>query len=207
MQAFVIVGPGGVAADRDGELVLDLAGLDPPALTAAAGWVGEQAGRPLRARMSGLADPRIESELAAVMPARPPTLFLPAAHGREVCDLGGRLAVHEAELGLPDGATRIVAVIGSALGLLNLTSFVGASPRLAGLAWDADALAAELGSPRTTAEGRWSAPLAQARGLVRLAAAAAGIDAIDADGAEAEARDGFAAILRRASDQSATVRR
>jgi len=178
--------------------VLALAELDPAGLAAVGPIAGRTDDPPPAVYVSGLADPRIEAELSAAMPARPPIVFVDAAHGRDVAHLGSRLAVHEARLGLPDGATAIVAVIGSSLGVLNAGSFVGASPRLVGLAWDADALAAELDVSRTSEAGFWSAVLAQARGFVRLAAAAARIAAIDSDGATQE-HDGFSAVLRRAA--------
>ncbi len=80
--------------------------------------------------------------------------------------LGARLAVHEAEHGWPDGGLPILAQIGDPLGVLEAHSFVGASPRRAGLGLDTVALADALGAEAAGETVR------QARGLVRLAAAA-----------------------------------
>ncbi|WP_286159156.1 aldolase/citrate lyase family protein [Methylobacterium sp. Leaf456] len=105
----------------------------------------------------------------APLPAEAPDAVLLAARaGCDVAALGARLAVHEAERGWPDGQLRILAQVAAPLGVLEARSFVGASPRLDGLGLDEAALAVALGAE---AAGE---TLAQARALVRLAAAAAG---------------------------------
>src|SRR5208283_1143164 len=98
------------------------------------------------------------------------------------------------------------ASIDTAECLLAAASLRGSSARLAAVAWDADALAAKIGV-EARHDGDLVAPLQTARDLVRFAAAAALIGAIDtafaggADAAglpaEAEAarRSGFVAKL------------
>ncbi len=55
--------------------------------------------------------------------------------------------MREAECGLEDGGTRIIAIATeTAAGLFALGSFAGASRRLAGLAWGAEDLSADLGA-------------------------------------------------------------
>ncbi len=93
-------------------------------------------------------------------------LLRDARSGRDVAALGARLAVCEAEAGLPDGGIAVLATIRHPLGLLDALSFVGASPRLAGLGLDGAALAACIGA---------GSALAQGRDLIRIAAAAAGV--------------------------------
>lgn len=131
----------------------------------------------------------------APLPAeRPDAVLLAARAGRDVAALGGRLAVHEAERGWPDGAVRILAEIADPLGVLEARSFVGASPRLDGLGLDAAALAARLGAE---AAGE---TVGHARALVRLAAAAAGVTAfahVGPDGGAAARRDGFGLLIAR----------
>lgn len=131
----------------------------------------------------------------------------------DLARLANRLAVHEAEAGLPDGATRIVALIGSAAGVLGAAGLAGASPRLAGLAWDAEALAGDLGI-ELDLSGAWPAPLAQARGQVVLAARVAGVPAFEmvrrdsaslAGTAEAARLDGFAGIAVRDPAEAALI--
>jgi citrate lyase subunit beta/citryl-CoA lyase len=104
----------------------------------------------------------IEDDLNNVMPWAPWAILASCRSGADVQRLGAKLAVREARFGLVDGATRIVASVGDAQSVMNLPSFVGASLRLAALAFFASAR-----------------PNALARGLVALAAAAAEIAAID----------------------------
>ncbi|GAA0249804.1 hypothetical protein LNAOJCKE_0089 [Methylorubrum aminovorans] len=130
----------------------------------------------LRARRPGLTiyaalDTADDPSLEGLMAERPDGVLLrDAGSGRDVAALGGWLAVCEALAGLDDGATVILAAIGHPLGVLEARSFAGASPRLAGLSLDGTVLAASL---------REAGALAQARGLVHLAAAAAGVAVIE----------------------------
>ncbi|HEV2543299.1 MAG TPA: aldolase [Methylobacterium sp.] len=113
-------------------------------------------------------DPSLED----LMAQRPDGMLLRDARaGRDVAALGARLAVCEALVGVRDGATAILAAIGHPLGVLEARSFAGASPRLAGLSLDKTALAASL---------RAAGALAQAHGLIQLAAAAAGVAVFEA---------------------------
>lgn len=136
------------------------------------------AGAPkLYVRVSGL-DSRAEAELDALMPAPPDGIVLPARNGADVQHLGVKLAVREAELGLADGTTRIIALIGATPGaIFQLASFAGASARLAALAFDGGALAAALG----TDDDAPGSPLILARNLTLLAAKAAGVPALLAE--------------------------
>lgn len=128
------------------------------------------------AREAGLTD-----DLAAVMPGAPDGIVLAGAvGGADVQRLGAMLAVWEAELGLEDGATAILAVVGCARGVLAAGTLAGASPRLIGVAWDGDALAASLGAEAARDEaGALIEPCRHARLTALLAAAAAGVPAVD----------------------------
>ncbi|MCE4224757.1 hypothetical protein HCU64_13415 [Methylobacterium sp. C25] len=152
-------------------------------------------------------------DLDGLAELRPDAILLTASHGRDIARLGAHLAVHEAEHGLPDGGIGIVALVTSAAGVLAAASFAGASPRLRGIGWDA-ALAQELGAQPVTVEGDWSPVLIHARAMVRLAASAAGVVAIEAayPGEDPEKviaaarRDGFAAIFARDARQAELIR-
>ncbi len=160
---------------------------------AAALEASRQAGRPVpffvgvHAFETGM----IEADLASVMPGAPDGIMLPACRsGQDIQHLGSKLAVLEAEHGIADGATRIMALAGArAQSLLMLSSFVRASPRLAGLVWDQAALADDLGlepGPGPgNGSGQWSDladslshPLAMARALAIFTARAASVPAI-----------------------------
>src|SRR5271170_3510730 len=78
-----------------------------------------------------------EADLDVVMAAGPDGIMLPKSFGgADVQRLGVKLAVREADHGLADGATRILAIATeSARALFGLASYAGASARLDGLAW------------------------------------------------------------------------
>ena len=191
------------ALEADG-LLVDLVGSSPVGdATAIRGRAvaclrsrhGDARKRPILVRVHALGSGEIAADLAAVMPFAPDALVLPAVvGGRDVAHLGAKLAVAETELGLADGATRIVAQpADTAAGVLALPSLPGASRRLAALAWLPESLAAAL---LTTGE-----PLRQARSMLILAASAAGVPALnwslaeDPDACNQAVRDGFAGKL------------
>lgn len=169
-----------------------------------------EAGPRVAVRVSPLFKAEIDAEIDIATSRRPWAIILPRCRdGVDVQQLGGMLAVREARLGLGSGEIGIVAFIDSAAGLMNLASFRGASPRLIALVADAESLRHELGGRRAPSV------LATARANIVLAAAAAGILAIDgaasgpfdADASRAEAQaafdDGFAGKVARRTDEVA----
>ena len=86
-------------------------------------------------RVNGLTTGLIDADLDGVMPAGPDGIVLPkTVGGADVSHLGAKLAVREAEFGLADGATRILAIATeNAAGIFALGTFAGASHRLMGL--------------------------------------------------------------------------
>jgi len=186
----------------------------PAARSTAAAFLREARGRNPRPRLVVRVNPLdgafADADLEAVMPEAPEAIMLPKClGGASVQRLGAKLAVHEAERGLADGATRILAIASeSARALFALPSYVGCSRRLEALAWGGEDLSADLGAETNRLpEGAYAAPYALARALTLIAAAAAEVDAIDAvytnfrdaEGLRAEAlaarRDGFAAKM------------
>lgn len=140
-----------------------------------------------------------DTALDAIIPANPTgILFGDVTAGADLQQLSVKLSVREAELGLADGATKIIAIAAaSPASVFDLGSLAGKTQRLAGLIFGEDELACALGgSPE-------AAPVASARNLMLLAAKAAGVPAIDAAApreiddkhlraiCEAAKRDGF----------------
>jgi citrate lyase subunit beta/citryl-CoA lyase len=180
----------------------------------AAGFLSEAAraeSRPrLLVRINPLASGLADADLAAVMAAGPDGILLPKAEGgHDIAHLGAKLAVHEAEYGLGDGVTPIIALAAeSARGVLALPTLAGSSPRLRGITWGGEDLSAEIGAEANRDQsGRFYEPYRLVRALTLIAAAAAEVDAIDtvytnfrdpeglaADCHEAR-RDGFVAKL------------
>ncbi|MCP8940359.1 CoA ester lyase [Alsobacter sp. SYSU M60028] len=127
---------------------------------------------------SGLAD----ADLDAVMEAAPDGVVLPkSVSGADVQHLAAKLAVREAEQGLDDGGTRILAIATeTAASIFNMGSYAGASHRLAGLTWGAEDLSADLGAETNRLDdGSYADPYRLARALSIFAAQAAGVAAID----------------------------
>ncbi|KAB0265101.1 HpcH/HpaI aldolase/citrate lyase family protein, partial [Microvirga brassicacearum] len=171
----------------------------------------KQSDRPrLYVRVNGLTTGLIEDDLDAVMPAGPEGVVLPkTVGGMDVSHLGAKLAVREAEFGLPDGGTRILAIATeNAAGVFALGTFAGASHRLMGLAWGGEDLSADLGAETNRrGDGAYAEPYRLARALTLMGAAAASVDAIDSvytnfrdhDGLRTECqearRDGFVAKM------------
>jgi citrate lyase subunit beta / citryl-CoA lyase len=164
----------------------------------------------LYVRVNGLTTGLADSDLDGVMPAAPDGIVLPkTVGGADVAHLGAKLAVREAEYGLDDGATRILAIATeNAAGVFALGTFAGASHRLMGMTWGGEDLSADLGAEANRDEdGAYTDPYRLARSLTLVGAAAAGVDAVDSvftnfrdmGGLEAECRaarrDGFVAKM------------
>ncbi|WP_410825726.1 HpcH/HpaI aldolase/citrate lyase family protein, partial [Methylobacterium sp. sgz302003] len=159
------------------------------------------AGRPrLYVRINALDTGLADDDLAAVMPAGPDGIMLPkTVGGADVAALGARLAVHEAQADLPDGATRILPIATeTAKAVFALGTIPGASPRLVGLTWGAEDLSADLGAETNRDAAGWSEPFRLARNLALLAAAAAEVDPIDTINAAFRDLDGLARECREA---------
>ncbi|SCZ11085.1 HpcH/HpaI aldolase/citrate lyase family protein [Microvirga guangxiensis] len=163
---------------------------------------GSKAERPrLYVRVNGLTTGMIDADLDGVMKAAPDGIVLPKTiGGADVAHLGAKLAVREAEFGLEDGATRILAIATeNAAGVFALGTFNGASHRLMGLTWGGEDLSADLGAETNRDEGgAYTDPYRLARSLTLLGAAAAGVDAIDSVYTNFRDMDGLAAECRAA---------
>ena len=150
------------------------------------------------------------ADLQAVMPAAPSGIVLPKARSADdATRLATKLDELESRFGIAAGQTRILPLCTERpRALFSLESYVGATPRLAGLTWGAEDLSAALGARASRDEdGNWLPPYQLARSLCLFAAAAAEVPAIDtvytdfrdADGlasyAARAARDGFTGML------------
>jgi citrate lyase subunit beta / citryl-CoA lyase len=179
-----------------------------------AGFLAEarkEASRPkLYIRVNDLATGLTVQDLDAVMEAGPDGIVLPKAiGGNDVTHLAAIIAVREAEFGLPDGTTSIMAIgTETARSVFQLGTFRGASHRLVGIAWGGEDLSADLGAESNRGDdGHYTDPYRLARSLTLMGAASAEVDAIDTvytsfkdiEGLAAECRaarrDGFSAKM------------
>lgn len=158
--------------------------------------------------------------LSLIVPHQPDAITLCGATcGADVQKADVMLSVEEAKAGLAVGRTAILALAGdNPTGPLSAASFAGKSGRLAALAWNPTALAADLGVTASLDSMPLPCGLAAARGLILLGAASAGVSAIDWLGVEADddrvskacrtaLRDGFSAMICERPEQVATVNR
>jgi citrate lyase subunit beta/citryl-CoA lyase len=153
------------------------------------------ANRPyLLVRVNGLATGLTDADLDAVAPAKPDAIMLPKAEGgASVIHADAKLAVREAQNGLPDGHIKILPIATeTAAALFVAGTFAGAGARLLGLTWGAEDLSAELGAQANRdAQGHWLDPYRLARTLCLAGAAAAGVPAIDTVYVDFRNSDGF----------------
>jgi citrate lyase subunit beta/citryl-CoA lyase len=132
-------------------IILDLEDAVPPAekarargLVATAAQRVGQGGADVLVRINGpdLADDDIEAAVGPAVAA----LYLPKVESAdEVRRLSDRIAAAESRAGVPEGRTRLVALIESAKGWLNMAQIAAASPRLAALSLGSEDFCADVG--------------------------------------------------------------
>jgi citrate lyase subunit beta / citryl-CoA lyase len=144
-------------------------------------------------RVNGPGSGQMPDDLAAVIAGRPDGIVLPKVSSvGEVARAGSSLGEMEAQVGINVGSTPfIVIATETPQALLKLGEYASAGPgteRLAALTWGMEDLAAALGAlGKTEADGSLTPVFQLARSLCLVAAAAAGVQAID--GVHADFRD------------------
>jgi citrate lyase subunit beta/citryl-CoA lyase len=137
-------------------------------------------------------------DLAATVAGRPDGILLPKCVPDDVRTLDHYLSAFEAAAGHKPGATRIIAIATeTAEAVFALGHYAGSSPRLEAITWGAEDLSACIGGNNRTLDGAYDGPYQLARSLCLLAAAAAGVAALDTiytdfrdpDGLKADQRD------------------
>ena len=147
-------------------------------------------------------------DLAAVVPAAPAAILLPKCSGPgDLRRLDHQLDVLETAAGLPVGGIGVLILVTETALSLRAMDYAGLTPRLLALCFGAEDLSADLGISPRDADGVYPAPVAAARAATLVAAAQAGVLALDTpwpdprdpEGLAAEtaaaARDGFAGKL------------
>jgi citrate lyase subunit beta/citryl-CoA lyase len=159
-------------------------------------------------RINPLASGLALDDLAATVAGRPDGILLPKCVPDDVRTLDHYLSAFEAAAGNSAGATRIIAIATETpAAVFALGGYAGVSPRLEGITWGAEDLAACIGGNNRTAAGDYDGPYKMVRSLCLLAAAAAEVMPIDTiytdfrdlDGHKAECvaarRSGFTAKM------------
>jgi citrate lyase subunit beta / citryl-CoA lyase len=131
-------------------------------------------------RVNPLATGVALEDLAAVVPGRPDGILLPKCVPDDLRTLDHYLAAFEAAAALPQGATRVIAIATETpAAMFAIGNYAGVSPRLCGITWGAEDLAACIGGDNRRADAIYDDVYRLARSLCLLAASAAGVDPID----------------------------
>lgn len=141
----------------------------------------DRSGQQLWVRINPLSTPAALLDLMVVAGA-PDGILLPKVDsGRDVLQLQHCLDALEVREGVPQGAIRIIPVATeTAKSLFALDSYADCGPRLAGITWGAEDIAAALGaSTNRRPDGAYDSVYQMARALCLLGAAAARVQAID----------------------------
>lgn len=159
-------------------------------------------------------------DLAAVVGARPFGVMLPKCGGAgDLVQMDAYLSALEAREGLDLGHVKVLPIVTESAGaLLSMGSYTTTTPRLCGMLWGGEDLAADVGTVSNRDDrGAYTAPYELARSLSLMGAAAAQVMAVDAvytnfrdpEGLRAEAacalRDGFSAKAAIHPDQVAVI--
>ncbi len=151
-------------------------------------------------RINPLATPLALADLAAVMAGRPDGIVLPKALPKDVAVLDHYLGALEAREDIPLGSTAVIPVATEVPGaLFALEGYAGISPRLVGMTWGAEDLSTAIGAATNRDDdGNFEFTYRMARSLCLLAAAHAGVQAIDTLSADFSDAGALAAEVRRA---------
>lgn len=170
-------------------LILDLEDAVPPDRKVAtrpvvARWLRERdfGGRERWVRMNPLATGLGEDDLAETLPARPDGYVVPKPNrAGDIRDIAHVLDRLEHRHGLPSGVTRLLLIATETPeGLLNIRETAVASPRIVALSWGVEDLGAAMALGRVRdAGGRFLDIPRHARVMCAVAAAAAGVQALD----------------------------
>lgn len=210
-------------------LILDLEDAVAPSMKTAAramvaGWLGDAGGiaASLFVRVNPLDTGMTQDDLAAVVRPGLAGILVPKANGaHDIATIAGMIDPLEIAAGMVPGSINIMVVATETpQAMFALGSYTPPHPRLVGLTWGAEDLAAAIGATANKeADGQWTEPYRLARSLCLFAAASAGVvpvdtlyaDFRDAEGLDADCRrarrDGFLGRIAIHPDQVETINR
>jgi citrate lyase subunit beta / citryl-CoA lyase len=171
-------------------------------------------------RINPLAGDDALADLAAIMPGRPDGILLPKSTPADIRALDHYVLALEVANGIARGATGIIAIATETpAAAFELGGYRGIAPRLEGLTWGAEDIAAVLGAANRRPDGVYDDVFRLVRALCVLGAHAAGVMAIDtvftdfrdeaglAAECEAARRAGFVAKMAIHPSQVAAINR
>lgn len=170
-------------------LILDLEDAVPPDRKAETRpvvrrWLAEREFGPRErwVRMNPFATGLGRADLEETIAGRPDGYVVPKPrHAGDIREIAQVLDALEHRHGIPPGATRLVLIATETPeGLLNIRDVATASPRIVAISWGIEDLSAAMGLPRVRDDdGRYLDIPRYARTMCAVAAAAAGVDALD----------------------------
>ncbi|HET7342779.1 MAG TPA: CoA ester lyase, partial [Methylomirabilota bacterium] len=171
----------GLILDLEDAVTPDLKVATRPIVTR---WLSELdfGGRERWVRMNPIATGLGLADLEGTLPGRPDGYLVPKPrHADDVREIAQALDRLEEEQGIPLESTRLILIATETPeGLLNIREVVAASPRVVAVSWGIEDLSAAMGLPRVRdAEGRYLDIPRHARTMCAIAAAAAGVEALD----------------------------
>jgi len=176
--------------------------------------------KPMLVRVNALETADALLDLAAVVRGRPYGIMLPkCSAARDIHCLDRYLSALEIRDGIAPGATKVLPIITeTGASMFGAATYRQTTPRLAGLLWGGEDLAADIGARgNRDAHGHYEPIFELARSFCLLAATAARVTAVDAvytdfrnvEGLRAEAaasaRSGFAAKAAIHPDQAVII--
>jgi citrate lyase subunit beta/citryl-CoA lyase len=176
--------------------------------------------KPMLIRVNALETPDALLDLAAVVRGQPYGIMLPKCNSaRDIHCLDHYLSALEIRDGISPGATKVLPIITeTGASMFGAATYCQTTPRLAGLLWGGEDLAADIGARgNRDVHGRYEPIFELARSFCLLAATAARVMAVDAvytdfrnaEGLQAEAaaaaRSGFAAKAAIHPDQAVII--
>lgn len=210
-------------------LILDLEDAVAPSMKVAArgmvsDWLGEADAidAALFVRVNPLDTGMTADDLAAVVRPGLAGVLVPKANGaQDVATIATMIDELEAKAGIASGTVKIMVVATETpQAMFALGSYTPPHPRLIGLTWGAEDLAAAIGATgNKEADGQWTEPYRFARSLCLFASASAGVTPVDtlyadfrdAAGLETDCRkarrDGFLGRIAIHPDQVETINR
>jgi citrate lyase subunit beta-like protein len=117
-----------------------------------------------------------QDDLIAVLPARPDGVVIPKVRdGSQIKWVSEQISTFEEQYNLPNGGIILIAIIETAIGIVNLGEIASSDSRLEALIFGAEDLAADIGAHRS--QSGWE--VFHSRSEVVTHAAAYGLQAID----------------------------
>jgi citrate lyase beta subunit len=118
----------------------------------------------------------IDEDLHFVLPAKPDGIVIPKVKdANQISWVSNQISIYEQQNNWPIGSIILIAIIESALGIVNLLEIASSSSRLEALIFGAEDLAADIGAERS--RSGWE--VFYARSTLVTHAAAYGLQAID----------------------------